>query len=119
MADNLGYWTRRDQLIPGSEKEGWCLGLMGRPWPGPWPKRNGDLFVVAPNGDQAGIAWESGGPDMKQILGPSEGRWGVFRLRFPLPVMCADDLIHNFHAVLPLLQQAYAARHSASPQAEA
>jgi hypothetical protein len=100
------------KLIPESERDGWRLGLIGVPWPGPWPKRNGDLFVAAPNGDQAGIAWETGGPDLARISGPSEGRWGVFQLRFPLPVMCADDLVRNFHVVLPLLQREYAAYHA-------
>ncbi len=94
-------------LIVESEIDGWRLGLVGIPWTGPWPKLNGDLFVIAPNGEQAGIAWESGGPEMLRISGPSEGRWGVFHLRFPLPVVGHDDLIRNFHAVLPRLQRAY------------
>jgi hypothetical protein len=94
-------------LIVESERNGWRLGLVGLPWPGPWPKLNGDLFVTAPNGEQAGIAWESGGPDILRITGPSEGRWGVFQLRFPLAVMGPEDLIRNFHAVLPRLQRAY------------
>lgn len=97
------------RLMPESNQDGWRLGLIGSPWRGPWPKLNGDLFVAAPNGEQAGIAWESSGPEMRQLMGPSEGRWGVFQLRFPLPVLCTDDLIRNFRIVLPLLQQAYAA----------
>ena len=69
-------------VIRGSERDGWSLGYIGSPWPGPWPKMNGDLFVADPDGWQAGIAWESGGPDVLVIAGPSEGRWGAFQMRF-------------------------------------
>ncbi|WP_431051252.1 hypothetical protein [Roseateles sp. L2-2] len=94
------------RLIAGSQMEGWRLGYVGAPWPGPWPKRNGDLFVQDPDGGQAGIAWESDGPDILEILGASSGRWGVYQIRFPHPVMSEDDLIRNFHVVLPLLKRA-------------
>lgn len=92
-------------VIAGSEHDGWSLGYIGIPWPGPWPKRNGDLFVTDPQGWQAGIAWESSGPGIELISGPSEGRWGVFQVLFPYPVMSEQDLIHNFHLVLPLLKE--------------
>lgn len=92
-------------VIPGSECDGWFLGYIASPWPGPWPKRNGDLFVVDPEGWQAGVAWESQGPDIQLIQGPSESRWGVYQVRFPYSVMSEEDLIRNFHAVLPLLKQ--------------
>jgi hypothetical protein len=93
------------KLIASSERDGWMLGYIGTPWPGPWPKRNGDLFVVDPEGWQAGIAWESAGPKIEQVAGPSAGRWGVFQVLFPLPVMSELDLVRNFHLVLPALQQ--------------
>lgn len=98
-----------DKLIGPSELDGWKLGYIGIPWPGPWPKRNGDLFVVDPDGWQAGIAWEDTGPEILQISGPTQGRWGVFQLRFPFPVMCEADLVRNFHAVLPSLKAQRAA----------
>lgn len=91
--------------IRRSEKDGWMLGYIGIPWPGPWPKLSGDLFVVDPEGWQAGIAWESKGPDIEAIVGASDDRWGVFQVRFPVPVMSEDDLIANFHLVLPLLKR--------------
>jgi hypothetical protein len=87
-----------------SERDGWLLGYVGIPWPGPWPKRNGDLFVTDPAGWQAGIAWESSGPDIKQIQGPTADRWGVFQVKFPIAVNSEEDLIQNFHLVLPLLK---------------
>jgi hypothetical protein len=94
-----------DNVIRRSEKDGWLLGYIGIPWPGPWPKLNGDLFVTDPDGWQAGIAWESKGPDIELIAGPSESRWGVFQVRFPRSVMSENDLIANFHLALPLLKR--------------
>lgn len=91
--------------IRRSERDGWTLGYIGIPWPGPWPKISGDLFVADPDGWQAGIAWETKGPEIEPILGPSDGRWGVFQVRFPLEVMSEDDLIRNFHLVLRLLKR--------------
>jgi|SRR5437868_3428490 hypothetical protein len=96
-------------VIAESERDGWLLGLIGEPC-GPWPKRCGDVYVVAPGGAQAGIAWESTGPAFREIDGPSPGRWGVFQVLFPIPVMCRHDLVRNFHEVLPLLKDLYA-RH--------
>lgn len=93
------------KLIAASGLEGWILGYVGIPWPGPWPKLSGDLFVVDPDGGQAGIAWEVSGPDIQTISTPSPGRWGVYQVRFPFQVMSEQDLIRNFHAVLPLLKQ--------------
>ena len=91
--------------IAGSERDGWLLGYVGVPWCGPWPKLCGDLFVVDPDGGQAGVAWESAGPVIQQLGGPTQERWGVFRVLFPIPVMSEQDLIANFHLALPLLKQ--------------
>lgn len=103
MTDAATYDSYK--LIAGSELDGWRLGTIGVPWLGPWPKLCGDLFVADPDGWQAGIAWESKGPDILPISGPSQGRWGVFQVRFPHAVMSEQDLVRNFHAVLPLLKQ--------------
>ncbi|MBF4499635.1 hypothetical protein, partial [Vibrio vulnificus] len=67
----------------------------------------GDLFVQAPDGTQAGIAWQSTGPKLSLISGPSESRWGVYQVLFPIAVFSEADLVRNFHAVLPLLQEAH------------
>jgi hypothetical protein len=91
-------------IIAASERDGWVLGYIGIPWPGPWPKKSGDMFVVDPEGWQAGLAWESRGPEIAKIDGPSGGRWGVFQVLFPLPVVSEQDLVKNFHLVLPLLK---------------
>jgi hypothetical protein len=92
-------------LLKASSKDGWTLGYIASPWPGPWPKTCGDLFVQAPDGTQAGIAWETKGPAIEVICGASNSRWGVFQVLFPIPVFSEADLIRNFHAILPLLQE--------------
>jgi hypothetical protein len=71
-----------DNIIASSERDGWSLGYIGIPWPGPWPKNSGDLFVVDPEGWQAGIAWQSQGPDLEKLDGPCASRWGVFQVGF-------------------------------------
>lgn len=91
--------------IGASERDGWFLGYIGVPWPGPWPKLCGDLFVMDPDGWLAGVAWESSGPAIQQLAGPTQERWGVFRVLFPIPVMSEADLIANFHLALPLLKE--------------
>jgi hypothetical protein len=91
--------------IADSERDGWLLGYAGMPWPGPWPKLRGDLIVMDPGGWPAGVAWESSGPAIQQLAGPTQERWGVFRVLFPMPVMSAKDLIANFHLALPLLKE--------------
>lgn len=65
-----------ENTIARSERDGWTLGYIGIPWPGPWPKKNGDLFMTDPNGWQVGISWESSGPEILDISGASEGRFG-------------------------------------------
>ena len=102
MATDSAYDVTK--TIAGSEREGWLLGYIGVPWPGPWPKLCGDLYVTDPGGLQAGVAWEAAGPPIQRLSGPSEACWGVFRVLFPIPVMSERDLVANFHLVLPLLK---------------
>lgn len=105
------------KVIAGSELDGWTLGYVGIAWPGPWPKLGGDLFVTDPIGGQAGLAWESSGPSIAVIGAACERRWGVFQVRFPLPVMSERDLIRNFHLVLPLVKQQRTMVKLANPDA--
>ena len=103
MSDSDSYNSQNQ--ITSSACEGWSLGYIGTPWSGPWPKPSGDLFVSDPDGWQAGIAWESHGPEILKIAGPGKGRWGVFQVLFRIPVMSEQDLVRNFHEVLPLLKE--------------
>jgi hypothetical protein len=51
-------------------------------------------------------------PPIRELMGPSQGRWGVLQVLFPIPVMDKNDIARNFDVVLPLLKQHYAARLS-------
>jgi hypothetical protein len=93
--------------LPESERDGWHLALRGEPR-GPCPKLSGDVCVIAPDGARVDVAWENDGPSIVELAGESPGRWGVFRVLFPIPVMCEQDLVRNFHEILPLLKQRYA-----------
>lgn len=69
---------------------------------------------VAPDGRRAGIVWATDTSGLHEISPPSDDRRGVYGVRFPRPVSCVDDLVANFHAVLPHLQRRYAELGDAS-----
>jgi len=94
---------------PLVEVDGWQLFLRGEP-NGPWPKRSGDVYAIAPDRLELAIAWESDGPALRELAGPSPGRCGVFQVLFPVPVMCKDDIADNFREVLPILKACHARR---------
>jgi hypothetical protein len=96
---------------PLAERDAWRLFLRGEPV-GPWPRQSGDVYVLAPDGSEVALAWESRGPPIRELVGPSQGRWGVLQVLFPIPVMGKNDIARNFDVVLPLLKQHYAARLS-------
>jgi hypothetical protein len=102
-------------IVPESETDGWFLGLISDPTdPGgcDW----GDAFVVAPDGTRAGIAWVVGEGEIREVLPPGPGRWGVYGLWFPKPIRTVDELVQNFRAVLPALKTIHQrVIHGASP----
>lgn len=90
-----------------SETDGWLYGAI-TDFEVDEPQHEGDGFVIAPDGSRAGIAWATDTAEFYEICSPSEGRWGVYGVRFPRPVAGLDDLVFNFRAVLPHLQKRYA-----------
>jgi hypothetical protein len=94
--------------LPLAESEGWSLFLRGSPH-GPWPKLGGDIYAIAPDGLEVALAWESKGPALLELSGPSAGRHAVLQVLFPIPVMCENDIALNFREILPVLKQWYAA----------
>ena len=89
---------------PLVEVDGWRLFLRGMPR-GPWPKRCGDVYAIAPDGLEVALAWESEGPQLLELSGPLPGRRAVLRVLFPIPVMCEVDIARNFLEILPMLKQ--------------
>jgi hypothetical protein len=98
---------QRPEQTPLVELDGWSLFLRGPPR-GPWPKLCGDIYAIAPDGLEVALAWESKGPPLLELSGPSPGRHAVLQVLFPIPVMCENDIAHNFREILPVLKQWYA-----------
>jgi hypothetical protein len=86
-------------IVPETVTDGWAYGAITL-FEADEPQTEGDGFVVAPDGSRAGIVWD-------------EQRWGVYGVRFPYPVSCANDLVLNFRAILPKLKERYAAINKA------
>jgi hypothetical protein len=94
--------------LPVAESDGWSLFFRGPPR-GPWPKLSGDVYAIAPDGLEVALAWESKGPPLLELSGPSPGRHAVLQVLFPIPVMCENDITLNFREILPVLKQWYGA----------
>jgi hypothetical protein len=94
-------------IIEESETDGWKYGAITA-YEGLKEENQGDGFVVAPDGSRAGIVWNTSGVPFSVILPPSEGRWGVYGVRFPKAVSSRQHLIQNFRAVLPQLKARFA-----------
>ena len=99
-------------VVPETFIDGWVLGEI-TPFLG---EENGDGFVVAPDGSQAGLIWEVGEGGITEIMPATPERWGVYAVWFPQAMKTAEELIANFRVLLPLLQLAYRDVHKASRQ---
>ena len=93
-------------IVPETETDGWIYGAISDYDVGS-PQTEGDGFVIAPDGSRAGIVWATDSPDFEEILPPDQARWGVYGVRFPRAVSSVNDLVINFRAVLPALQQRF------------
>ena len=93
-------------VIPETETHGWFYGVISDYEAGS-PQTEGDGFVIAPDGSRAGIVWATDSPDFEEIMPPDDARWGVYGVRFPRPVTSINDLVFNFRAVLPALQERF------------
>ncbi len=93
------------ELIEETRLDGWCFGAItefedpdGCTW--------GDGFVEAPDGSRAGLVWEvESGKEIVEIMPPERDRWGVYQVPFIRPVRNTEDLVANFHAILPQLKE--------------
>jgi hypothetical protein len=91
-------------IVPGSQLDGWSYGAITA-FDTAEPQTEGDGFVIAPDGRRAGIAWATDTGDFYEILPPDSERWGVYGVRFPIPVQSRQDLVTCFHQVLPQLKR--------------
>ena len=93
-------------LIAETYTDGWCFGAITE-FEDPDGCVSGDGFVVAPDGARAGLVWQVGAAPIEAICLPEANRWGVWAVWFPEVVYTVADLVRNFRAVLPALQQRY------------
>jgi hypothetical protein len=91
-------------LIYESMTEGWCLGAITE-YEDSDGCVSGDAFVIAPDGSRAGLVWDVGDGDVKQISPPDGSRWGVFQICFAEPVRTTEDMVRNFRTILPQLRK--------------
>lgn len=94
----------RFSVVPGSSLDGWAYGAITA-YETLKPQTEGDGFVIAPDGRRAGIAWATDTADFYEICPPDSERWGVYGVRFPMPVQSRRDLITCFHQILPQLKR--------------
>lgn len=91
-------------LIEETRTDGWCYGAISE-YAVPDGCESGDGFVVAPDGSRAGLVWSVGAFNMRAILPPDKGRWGVYCIAFPKPVRNTSDLVDCFRSILPRLKE--------------
>ena len=72
-------------------------------------KDGGDAYVIAPDGQRAGIVWGGESFPNKAIIEPEDDqdRWGVHSLKFKLPMKNLEDLRKNFESALPYLKEVH------------
>ena len=90
-------------VVPETVMDGGVLGEI-TPFLG---AENGDGFVVAPDGTQAGLVWEVGEGGFTEIVAATPDRWGVYAVWFPQAMKTAQDLSANFRVLLHALRAAH------------
>lgn len=64
----------------------------------------GDALVVAPDGREAGLIWETGDtPSFVTSIAPDPGRWGTYAATLPMPLTTDEDADAYLAALLPRL----------------
>jgi len=94
-------------LIPETCIEGWCYGALTE-FAGLSACTEGDGYVQAPDGSRAGLVWEVGIGDIREISPPDLERWGVYEVWFPRAIYNVADLRDCFAHVLPRLRAKFA-----------
>ena len=97
-------------LVDETRTDGWCYGAITA-YEQEAGCKEGDGFVVAPDGSRAGLVWSVGSFATEVVCDPTPGRWGVYAIAFPHPIHNVDDLVDCFQAVLPELKRIHAKVH--------
>lgn len=98
--------------------DGWCYGSITEFIDSDRDEGcvSGDGFVVAPDGCYCGLVWSVDFPEPFEILrGPSREKcWAVLEVKFLKTVYSVQDLVDNFHSILPLLIEMHTEFHDRS-----
>lgn len=95
------------------DREGWRLGAVSGFGDG---SREGDAFVVAPDGSRAGVVWSVGAvAESTAILPASDDRWGVFSVVVPRPMGARGELVENLAVIVAELAPRWAQVKEATP----
>ncbi len=82
--------------------------------------RNGDAFVLAPDGSRAGLVWEVCDPPyFQETMRIEADRWGVRGVGFRLPMNSRENARRNLESILPELRLGWAewkSRSDPTPQ---
>jgi hypothetical protein len=90
-------------VVEGVEVDGFRLGMITDFESSP---EDGDAFVVAPDGNRAGLVWCVGDAAVLEEVCPLEtSRWGVWAVTFPEAMKTKDAMQRNLAAVLPHLKE--------------
>jgi hypothetical protein len=91
-------------MLAGVERDGFKLGMV-TDYLRETDATEGDLFVVAPDGSRAGIAWVLGPfKAFTQIEPYTPGRWGVWHVEMPQPLRTIADAETMLKEILPALR---------------
>jgi hypothetical protein len=91
-------------ILEQSLTHDWRLGVISDPSDVGADGDYLDGFVVAPDGSRAGLVWEHAATEIREILAPEAGRWGVYSVPLPLGLKGDEDLIAAFRQLLPQLE---------------
>lgn len=70
---------------------------------------SGDAFILTPDGSHISVSWLvlEDDPYVETIYDESKQKDPFMTLGFVKPITTLEDLIFNFHAVLPLVKEEY------------
>ena len=91
-------------VVDGAEAGGFRLGMITDFLSE--PAREGDAYVIAPDGNRAGLVWQSGCASyLEEVVAPEHDRWGVWAVGLPMPMTTAEEARSYLAALLPQLRR--------------
>ena len=77
----------------------------------------GDALVIAPDGREAGLIWETGDISLfETTIDPDSGRWGTYAVTLPMPLTTDAEADAYLAALLPRLKPLWRSNPDAGSQ---